>query len=347
MIKYSEIKNIDSTLEVVFGDPELLDLEGISSALRPEKNTFIFIKNKKYFQDIGRLAHQKDYTKTGIVFEKKYYDLIRHTDDFLFVKEQFAWGAISADVNRSMCLLSKPFYDLKFGRLNYFVDGRQMGNADVDPTAQIAQNVFIGSNVFIGKNVVIMPGSTILPEVIIGDDTIIFPNVTIYPYCKIGKKCRVHSSAVIGADGFGYNFYDGEHHKIWHLGGVIIEDNVEIGGATMVDAGAFIPTLIGEGTKLDNFCQISHNVQVGKHCVLAGGAGSAGSGEIGDYCAFGARAGLAPGSRVGNATMLGANAIVGENTIWPDKSILAGHPARPLKQWLRAQAMLRKLMKEN
>lgn len=345
-MKYSQLHKFDSTLIAIFGIPESMDIESISSALKPVPNTFIFVKDNKFYESIGRLSEANDFSNTGIVLSEKFFLSVKDTNTYLEIEKRFAWGATVQDVSRAMCSLSKPFYDIKYGELNYYVDGRQMGNADVDPSANIAQNAFIGANSKIGKNVKIMPGVTIMPEVTIGDDSIIFPNVTIYPYSRIGSNCRIHASTVIGGDGFGYNFFDGAQQKIWHLGGVVIEDDVEIGGATMVDAGAFIETRVGRGTKLDNACQISHNAQIGKHCVFAGGAGAAGSGEVGDYCGFGARAGLAPGARVGNQTMLGANAIVSENSVWPDKSVLAGHPARPMTQWLKSQAKLRQLIKK-
>lgn len=346
MIKYSQLHKYEPTLIAVFGIPEKMDLKSISSALKPVENTFIFVKDHKFYEQIGRLQNEtKEFRNSGIVLSEQFYLKIKDTETMKDIENRFRWGATVQNIPKAMCNLSKPFYDLKYKDLNYFVDGRQMGNAEVDPTANIAQNAFIGTEVKIGRNVTIMPGVTIMPKVEIDDNSVIYPNVTIYPYTKIGKNVRIHSSTVIGADGFGYNFFDGAQQKIWHLGGVVIEDDVEIGGAAMVDAGAFIETRVGQGTKLDNFCQISHNVQIGKHCVLAGGAGSAGSGEIGDYCGFGARAGLAPGARVGNQVMLGANAIVSENTIVPDKSVLAGHPARPMKEWLKSQAKLRQLLK--
>lgn len=346
MLKYSQLHKFDSSLIAVFGIPDSMDLESISSALKPEPNTFIFVKNMKFYQSVGRLSEDNDFSNTGIVLDENFFLSIKDTEIYSEMEKKFSWGATVQNIAKAMCLLSKPFYDLKYENLNYYVDGRQMGNAEVDPTAQIAQNVFVGSHAQIGKDVRVMAGATILPNVVIDEGTIIFPNVTIYPYSNIGKNCRIHASAVIGGDGFGYNFFDGAQQKIWHLGGVIIEDNVEIGGAAMVDAGAFIATKVGEGTKLDNSCQISHNAQIGKHCVFAGGAGSSGSGEVGDYCAFGARAGLAPGARVGNKVMLGAYAIVSENAIIPDNSVLAGHPARPLKEWLKSKAELRKLIKK-
>ena len=344
-MKFSKLKEIDSSLDILFGDAESFDLTGISNAQKPEVNQFIFVKSARFLADIGRLSQLKEYKESGIVLEVKFFELIKDSEDFEKIKSDFAWGAVVNNVNHAMCSLSKPFYDILFGELNYYVDGRQMGNAHVHVDAQIAQSAFIGCNSKIGAGSIIMPGSVIMPEVEIGDNTTIFPNVTVYPYSKIGNNCRIHASTVIGADGFGYNFIGGEHVKIWHLAGVVIEDDVEIGGATMVDAGAFMPTKIGVGTKLDNFCQISHNAQVGKHNVFAGQAGVAGSGETADYCAFGAGAGLAPGARIGKGCQLAARTIVSENAIISDGMVLGGHPARPLKEWLRSQAKIRQLIK--
>jgi UDP-3-O-[3-hydroxymyristoyl] glucosamine N-acyltransferase len=344
-VKFSKLVEIDSSLKILFGDAESFNLAGISNYQRPEENKFIFVKSARFLSSIGRLSGDKEFKKTGIVLEFKFFETIKETEDYQKIKNNFAWAAVVNNVNHAMCSLSKPFYDILYRDLNYYVDGRQMGDAQVHVDAQIAQNAFIGCNTKIGANAVIMPGAVIMPEVEIGDNTIIFPNVTVYPYSKIGKNCRIHASTVIGADGFGYNFIDGEHVKIWHLAGVVIEDNVEIGGATMVDAGAFMPTRIGLGSKLDNFCQISHNAQVGKHNVFAGQAGVAGSGETSDYCAFGAGAGLAPGARIGKGCQLAARTIVSENAIIPDGVVLAGHPARPLKEWLKSQAKIRQMIK--
>jgi UDP-3-O-[3-hydroxymyristoyl] glucosamine N-acyltransferase len=344
-VKFSKLKEIDKSLDTLFGDAESFDLSGIANAQMPEDNKFIFVKSKRFMSNIGRLSKLDEYKKSGIVLEIKFYESIKDSEEFLNLKKIFAWGATVADVNHAMCSLSQPFYDQLFGDLNYYVDGRQMGSAQVDVNTQIAQNAFIGCNTKIGAGSIIMPGAVIMPEVEIGENTTIFPNVTIYPYSKIGNNCRIHASTVIGGDGFGYNFINGEHVKIWHLAGVIIEDDVEIGGATMVDAGAFMPTKVGKGTKLDNFCQISHNAQVGPHNVFAGQAGIAGSGETAEYCAFGAGSGLAPGARLGKGCQLAAHSIVSENSIISEGMVLGGHPARPLKEWLKSQAKLRQLIK--
>jgi len=210
----------------------------------------------------------------------------------------------------------------------------------------VAQGVFIGQNVTIEKNVKIMSGAVVLANCHIKEGTIIFPNVTLYPFTKIGKNCRIHSGTVIGSDGFGYNFIDGKHEKIWHLYGVEIGDDVEIGSNTCIDSGCFIDTFIDDGCRIDNQVHISHNARVGKHCVLCGKSGLAGSCELEDYVVFAAGAGAAPNARIGSGSQIAAAAVVSENALIPPKSVLAGHPARPLKEWLRTKAKIKKLTEQ-
>jgi UDP-3-O-[3-hydroxymyristoyl] glucosamine N-acyltransferase len=343
MLQFKALKEIDSSIALCFGVEASVEVSSISHAYDPQDNTFIFVKNKKFLNEIGRLASRKSFKRSGIIFEKSFYDSLKDTQD---IEKIFLWGATTDSVNSSMCMLSKYFYDKSYGVLNYFLDGRQEGSATIDPHASIAQGVFIGADVTIEKDVQIFPGCVLLPNVKISEGTIIYPNVTIYPYVTIGKNCRIHSGTSIGTDGFGYNFIDGKHEKIWHLAGVEISDDVEIGASAKIDGGAFIPTRIGNGTKIDNMVQISHNAQVGEHNIFAGNSGVSGSAETESYCIFAAGAGTAPGARIGKGSQLAAHSVVSENAIVPPGSVLSGHPARPLKEWLKSQAKLRQLIKK-
>lgn len=340
-----KLKELDSTFLLVSGDPDQFNLIGISHSEAPKENTFIFLKNNRFLRTIGRRVEQSLFSATGIVIEKKFFDSLK-SDELDKLKNQFAWLATIEDINRGMCSYSKPFYDSLHGHLNYQVDGRQFNTVTIDPTAEISQNVFIGENVTIGKNTKILPGCVIMPEVKIGDNTILYPNITIYPYCVIGNDTRIHAGTVIGTDGFGYNFYDGKHNKIWHLCGVQIGNDVEIGCNSMIDSGAFIATRIDDGTRIDNDVQISHNVWVKKNVVICGKTGLAGSVEVNDYCGFGAGAGVAPAAILGQGVQVAARAVVSENANIPAGTVMAGHPARPLKEWMRFQAKLRQLVKK-
>lgn len=340
-MKFDSLKNISQSLEIVHGDPDAFEVIGISHSDHPIDHELVFFKTKKYVTSLRSKADGKTFN-AGAVVEKKYLESIAD-EELIYLKETFTWLASIESVDRGMCELSKPFYDLKFADLNLHVDGRQLNLCDIESSAEIAQGVFIGERTKIGKNVTIMPGAVIMPEVTIGDGTVIFPNVTLYPYTRIGERCRIHASTVIGCDGFGYNFYDGAHQKIWHFSGVEILNDVEIGSNTLIDAGAFTPTFIGNGTKIDNLTQISHNVKIHNHVIVCGTTGIAGSAEIFDYCAFGAGAGVAPAAKIGPNAQVAARAVVSENAIVPPGEVYAGHPARPVKDWLRSTATLRKL----
>jgi UDP-3-O-[3-hydroxymyristoyl] glucosamine N-acyltransferase len=347
MLSFEKLKKNDSSITLCFGDEASIEVSSISHAYEPKDKTFIFVKNKKFLSEIGRLSTLSCFKQCGVLLEKSFYESIKDSEDLMKdLETRFQWGATTDNVNSAMCVFSKIFFDETYGKLNYLLDGRQQGCVTIDANAEIAQNVFIGANVIIKKNVQIYPGAVLLPNVEISEGTIIYPNVTIYPFVKIGKNCRVHSGATIGSDGFGYNFIDGKHEKIWHLAGVEIGDDVEIGSSAKIDGGAFIPTRVGNGTKIDNMVQISHNAQVGEYNIFAGNAVVSGSSETESYCVFAAGAGAAPGARIGKGSQLAAYSVVSENAIVPPGSILSGHPARPLKEWLRSQAKLRQLIKK-
>ena len=344
-MKFEKLSNFDSTIIVKYGNPENLDILGISHSDDPLPDTFIFIKAYRFHKNLGRKSGEKSFLNSGLLIQEDYYLKLKQ-EELDLLQEKFNWIATVKDVDQSMCKLSKPFYDEMFSELNFQVDGRQMGTAKIDPSAEISQGVFIGEDVSIEENVRILPGCVILPKVKIKKNTILYPNITLYPYTEIGENCRIHAGTVMGTDGFGYNFFDDQHQKIWHLAGVKIGNNVEVGCNTMIDAGAFTATVIGDGSKIDNDVQISHNVKIDKHVIICGKTGLAGSVEVQDYCGFGAGAGVAPSAIIEKGAQVAARAVVSENTIVKSKEIVAGHPARPLKEWMRSQATLRKLSKK-
>lgn len=343
MIASATLFEMDTTFELIKGNVSL-EICGISNTRNLKDGSFVFLKSKNYLVELN--VENISEKSVGLIFEKKFFE-----EQKAFILEHVAfksakWCASVANVGYAMCLFSKPFYDQKFNDLNYFVDGRQMGTADVHPNADIAQGVFIGTDVVIEENVTIHPGVTIMPKVKIGKGTIIFPNVTIYPYVNIGDNCRIHSCSVIGADGFGYNFINGKHMKVWHFNGVTIKDDVEIGASSTVDGGAFEPTYIGPGTKIDNGVQVGHNCHIGDNCVICGQVAVAGSCVLEDYVVIGGRAGLSPNVFLGKGSQVAANAIVSENARWPAGSILGGTPAILLKDWMKYQAKLRLITKK-
>lgn len=336
-----EILKTDSTLKILSSEDKSLRVDKISLVEEFANHSVCFVKNNKFLQKLSQKIQNESF-KALVIIDEKLWDSISD-DQKQLIKTKITNIYSSTNVALSLTLISKPFYMEKTQNLNFHVDGRQMGTASIHPSAFIAQGVFIGENVIIGEHVSIASGCVILPNVEIGNQTILYPNVTLYPWTKIGQKVRLHSGVVIGADGFGYTFHQGEHLKIWHTGGVIIEDQVEIGANSTVDMGTFSPTFIGFGTKIDNAVQVGHNVKIGKHCVLCGQAGVSGSAVLEDYVIMAGKAGVGPDAHLGKGTILAGAALVNESATWPAGSKLGGHPARDLKEWMKGFAYLRKV----
>lgn len=340
-MKLSELNQYDSGIKIVHNPQWPEEILAISTFDSLSEKSLVFIKNAKFLQKFLAVQNKALSFNVGVIVDEKFYSQMESNSKELL--EKCAWLATSSNVALSLTLLSKPFYDLKFGSLNTQVDGRQMGTTEIHPSARISQNVFIGENVKIGAFVEILPGAVIMPQVEILDHSKIYPNVTIYPFTKIGKNCRIHSGTVIGSDGYGYTFHQGQHKKIWHMGGVEIHDDVEIGSNTCIDMGTFSPTIIGAGTRIDNQVQVAHNVKLGRGVILCGQAGIAGSAVLEDFVVCGGRAAVGPDAHIGMGSQLAGGAVVTDGTNWPAGSKLGGHPARDLKEWLKGLAYLRKV----
>ena len=150
-------------------------------------------------------------------------------------------------------------------------------SAQIDPAAHIGPGCVVGARVRIGARAVLMGGNHIGRDCQIGEDGCLFPNVVIYAQCRIGSRVSIHAGTVIGSDGYGYVFDESRHRKMLQVGNVVIHDDVEIGANAAIDRGALGATVIGQGTKIDNLVHIAHNVIIGKHCLVMGQVGFAGS----------------------------------------------------------------------
>ena len=201
--------------------------------------------------------------------------------------------------------------------------------------------VTLGDRVRIGSRVTLYPGVYIGADSNIGDDSVLYPNVVVREGCSIGERVIVHSGAVIGADGFGYVQHEGRHHKIPQLGGVTIEDDVELGANVTIDRATLGQTIVRRGTKIDNLVQIAHNVTVGEHDIIVAQVGIAGSTTIGHHLMIGGQAGLADHLTIGDQAMIAARA--GVNRSVQANQIVSGAPVMPHETWMKAQAVIPRL----
>jgi UDP-3-O-[3-hydroxymyristoyl] glucosamine N-acyltransferase len=219
--------------------------------------------------------------------------------------------------------------------------------SDIASTASIGRDptihpfVVIADGVQIGDRVTLYPGVFIGAGSAVGDDSVIHANVTVREGVIIGKRALIHAGTEIGSDGFGFVTEGGKHHKIPQVGGVIIGDDVEIGGGCTIDRATLGNTVIKQGTKLDNMIHIAHNVTIGEHCLLAGQIGIAGSSAVGNYVVMGGQVGIGDHVTIGDRVMIGGGSVITRDV--EAGTVVAGHNAIPVREWLKVQAILPKL----
>jgi len=234
-------------------------------------------------------------------------------------------------------------------------------SAIVDATACIGAFVYVGPRTNIAAAVVLMPRVTIGAGVTIGEGSELHPGVVVEDGSVLGSRVIVHANAVIGSDGFSYTTRDASNleklksgnfsfntdrqvqDKILSEGNVIIGDDVEIGACTTIDRGTLGATFIGSGTKIDNLCQIAHNVSIGKDCIIIANSGIAGSAKIGDRVTIAGGSGVGDGVEMGNDSVLGAYSAANSNidAFMP----MLGTPAVPYGEFMNRQRAIIRLPK--
>jgi len=223
----------------------------------------------------------------------------------------------------------------------------------IDPTARIGPGCELGADVAIGPFVILgrgvrlgdrcrlAEGVSVGDGVTVGEDTRMDARVVCYAGARIGRRVVLKAGAVIGGDGFGYLSRGSGHERIPHVGGCIIGDDVEVGSNACVDRGSLDDTVIGQGTKLDNLVHVGHNVRIGDRCLLMAGVGVAGSTRLGHDVVLAGHVGVTDHLTIGDRVQVAAKSAVIGNV--PAGSVYSGHPARPNRQVLRAQAALYRL----
>jgi UDP-3-O-[3-hydroxymyristoyl] glucosamine N-acyltransferase len=213
--------------------------------------------------------------------------------------------------------------------------------AMLGPELSIGPYVVLGRNVRLGARCRLAEGVSLGDGVVVGDDTSMGPRVVCHAGSRIGSRVVLKAGAVIGGDGFGY-LSDGKGHtRIPHVGGCILEDEVEVGSNTCIDRGSIDDTVVGRGTKLDNLVQVGHNVQIGERCLIMAGVGIAGSTRVGNDVILAGHVGVTDHLVIGDRSRIAAKSAVFGDV--PAGASMSGHPARAHRQFLRAQAAMYRL----
>lgn len=218
--------------------------------------------------------------------------------------------------------------------------------ADVHPSASVAHAridafVAIGANSRIGQRSHVHAGASVGDDVVIGDDCVIHSGARLHSGVRLGDRCIVHSSAVVGADGFGFQPSSSGWLKVAQVGSVIIGNDVEIGANTAIDRGAIEDTVIGNGVKIDNLVQIAHNCRIGDHTAIAGCAGLAGSSIVGARCMIGGAAMIAGHLTICDDVVISGGSLVSTSIDTPGR-YTSVFPLAEHRTWMRIAAGLRR-----
>lgn len=212
-------------------------------------------------------------------------------------------------------------------------------DASIDETARLAPGVVVAPGAVIGAGTIIGANAVIGPGVQIGRNCQIGPASSIY-CALIGDNVKLLAGVRIGEAGFGVMPGPNGPEDAPHYGRVILQDHVTIGANSCIDRGAFDDTIIGERTRIDNLCQIAHNVVLGRSVLVAAFGGISGSVKVGDGSMLGGRVGIADHVVVGDGVSLAASAGLFRDVA--DGETWGGTPAKPIRQWMREVAWLQK-----
>lgn len=221
-------------------------------------------------------------------------------------------------------------------------------SAVIDPTAQVADDVWIGACACVGRdvqiasNVRIFPNATIYDDVRIGEGSVIHSGAVLREGTQLGARVVVHNNAVIGSDGFGYaKDEEGRWLKIPQTGIVVVEDDVEIGAGTTIDRASVGETRILRGAKIDNLVQVGHSCTVGEDTLLCAQVGLAGSSHIGRRVILAGQAGVAGHLTIGDDAVVTAKSATSHDV--PPGKVISGIPAFDNRDWLRSTSAFRRL----
>ncbi|MDM8560803.1 UDP-3-O-(3-hydroxymyristoyl)glucosamine N-acyltransferase [Candidatus Parabeggiatoa sp. HSG14] len=279
---------------------------------------------------VSSLENQKDDTLSWLKLNT--YDLNQLRCTILIVKEK---SNISSD---SIAIIKTPDPRKAFAKVvkNFFAT---VNTGYISPSAILHKSSVLGHNVTIKENVVIGANCKI------GDDVILHPNVTLYDGITIGNQVEIHAGSIIGPDGFGYiKNNDGTYEKMPHLGGVTIENDVEIGANTIIDRGTIDDTHIGKGTKIDNLCHISHNVVIEEQCMIAAGVIIGGSVKIGKGSTIWINSSLRDGIKIGENGIVSFASAVAIKKVQNNTQV-TGVYAELHKEYLQKRRIISKMIK--
>jgi len=302
----------------------------------PIKGAFDLVPGKKFF-----ISFLNNDSKLNLLENTK-SDLIVVSDKIELNKITKPIITVSNPKN-SFFEIVKKYFDLEINNVKNGIDKTAFisNSSSIGSSVSIGQNVIIEENVIIKDNVSIGANTYIGKNSFIGSNSKIHPNVTIYNEVNIANNVTIHSSSVLGAEGFGILVNKNKLIKVPHIGIIEVQDDVIIGAGCTIDRATMSSTIIGKGTKLDGQVHIAHNVQIGENCIIAGQAAIGGSSKLGNNVVFGGQVGVIDNLTIGNNCKIGAKSAVMKSL--DDNMIVSGIPAIDHRKKRRLDVLVSKL----
>ncbi len=337
MIKYVEKEydiNVFKSLDGIIIDGNKNNkFDKISNLNNILLNSIVYVDSYKNFKialnsDASFIILKSETFKNGL--DNKIIDTNKTYIIFPYPKIIFAY---TTGLFKKRVVVEKNISNFSVIKSNFEnIENIHIGNfSTIDKNVTINKNTYIGNNVNISQNVSI------------GSNCYIYDNVTILSNVSIGDNCIIHAGTIIGSDGFGYEFNGKEHQKIEQLGEVIIGLNVEIGANCTIDCATIDKTIISNGVKIDNLCQIAHNVFIGENTVIASQTGIAGGAKIGKFCILAGQVGIADHAELGDQVIVAAKTGVTTKKYGSNRILASGIPPFDRADYRRLMVYLKRL----
>lgn len=294
------IEFLGSDIKTIHGNPEGIYINKLSDPQNVDETTLDWVSDRR--SDKQSLAEGSNAKAIVVTSDVTYTESLRKQGKILVVV-----------ANPKMAIA-------KVGS-HFFVDKPK---PQIHPTAIIHPEAIIGNDIVIGPYCVI-------GKCKIGNNCVLDANVVLYDNTTIGNNVYIHSGAIIGTDGLGCEREaDGTLVKFPHLGGVVIEDNVDIGASCQIAKGALSNTIIGKGSKLNVGCFIAHNTIIGNNVWISPKVNIAGSCKILNNVTIFSGVIIREQTTIGSFSIIGMGTVVTKNI--PAGETWVGNPAKKLSK---------------
>jgi UDP-3-O-[3-hydroxymyristoyl] glucosamine N-acyltransferase len=230
---------------------------------------------------------------------------------------------VSEAVRNEKCLIILSNPRLVFTKIlnGLFINGKSnIEEGTVHPSSIISPEAIIHKSVTIGP-------FNVIGKCTIGEGTYIGANNTIHDNVIIGNRVRINEYNLLGGAGFGFvKDEDNTLIKIPHIGGLVIENDVEIFTHVNIDRGTLGQTMIKNGAKIDHHVHISHNCNVGENSLIVAHSVMCGGSVVGNNVFVGAGSHIRDAINISDESFIGMGTVITKHV--PEGETWIGNPGQ-------------------